>query len=147
LKYGQDSRRTGEIIFGMVQRGGGVKVWHVRSTGARVLQPIIRDNVEHGSLVFTDGWLTYRKLPEMGYYHNWTDHARGQRVDGENHTQNIENVWSHFKRGIKGVYRHVSPKYVQRYAEEYAWRYSHRNDVSMFWSLMGSIVAVQQIDK
>lgn len=140
LRYGYDARRTGEVVFGIVERGGRVKVWHVKSTGARVLQPIIREHVDHGSMIFTDGYMAYRRLPEMGFYHNWTDHGKGQRVDGENHTQNIENVWSHLKRGIKGVYRHIGKSYIQAYADEYAWRYSNRNKPSMFWSLMSQVV-------
>lgn len=138
-RYGYDARRTGEIVFGIVQRGGSVKVWHVKSTGARVLQPIIRDNVKYGTLIHTDGYQGYRRLPQMGFEHRWTDHGAGQYYTEASYTQNIENVWSHFKRGIKGVYRHIGHDYVQAYANEYAWRYSNRNKPSMFWSLMCKI--------
>lgn len=135
-RYGRDARRKGEIIFGVVQRGGMVKVWHVKSTGARVLQPLIRKHVLYGTTVHTDGHGAYRRLPKMGYEHYWTDHGKLQFVSPQSHTQNIENVWSHFKRGIKGVYRHVEPKYVEAYAREYAWRYNYRNATSMFWALL-----------
>lgn len=138
-RYGFDARRKGEIVFGMVQRGGAVKVWHVRSAGARVLQPLIRNNVKYGTLIHTDGYQGYRRLPKLGYEHRWTDHGAGQYYTPDSYTQNIENVWSHFKRGIKGVYRHIGRPYIQLYANEYAWRYSNRNTTSMFWALMGSI--------
>ena len=120
----------------MVQRGGHVKVWHVRSAGARVLQPLIRDNVKYGTLIHTDGLNAYRRLPQMGFEHRSTDHSAGQFYTEDSYTQNIENVWSHFKRGIKGVYRHIGKPYIQVYANEYAWRYSNRNKPNMFWSLM-----------
>lgn len=135
-RYGSDARRTGEVVFGIVQRGGVVKVWHVKSTGARVLQPLIRQNVKHGTLIHTDGYLAYRKLPQMGFEHRWTDHGKGQYYTPDSYTQNIENVWSHFKRGIRGVYRSIGKKYVQAYADEYAWRYSNRNKPNMFLSLL-----------
>lgn len=138
-RYGFDARRKGEVVFGIVQRGGSVKVWHVKSTGARVLQPIIRSYVKSGSTIHTDGYLGYRRLPQMGYKHHWTDHSKFQFYTPESSTQNIENVWSHFKRGIKGVYRHIDKKYIQAYANEYAWRYSHRNATSMFWALMEQV--------
>lgn len=134
--YGFDVRRKGEVVFGMVQRGGMVKVMHVKSTGARVLQPLIYKHVAVGSVIHTDGFLAYRKLPRMGYEHRWTDHGAGQYYTEDSYTQNIENVWSHFKRGIKGVYRHIGKQYIGAYANEYAWRYSNRNKPSMFWSLM-----------
>lgn len=146
-RYGYDARRKGEIVFGIVQRGGAVKVWHVRSAGARVLQPLIRNNVKHDTLVHTDGYLAYRRLPKMGYPHRWTDHGNGQYFTPDSSTQNIENVWSHFKRGIKGVYRHIDKKYVQAYANEYAWRYSNRNATSMFWTLLESVSSEQLSSK
>jgi transposase len=135
-RYGLDARRTGEIVVGMVQRGGGVKVWHVKAAGARVLIPMIRQNVAPGTLIHTDGYLAYRKLPVWGYEHRWTEHGKGEYYREDSYTQNIENVWSHFKRGIRGVYRHIDKKYVQNYANEFAWRYSNRNRTSMFWALM-----------
>jgi transposase-like protein len=135
-RYGRDARRTGEVVFGMVQRNGIAKVWHVKTAGARVLRPLIEQNIKHGTLIHTDGFLFYRTLPKVGYEHRWTEHGEGQYYTPDSSTQNIENVWSHFKRGIKGVYRHIGPKYVQAYANEYAWRYSNRNKPSMFWSLM-----------
>lgn len=56
------------------------------------------------------------------------------------HLVSVENLWSNMKRGIRGVYRHVSPKYLQAYADEYAFRYSHRKDFQpMFWSLMDRV--------
>lgn len=142
-RYGYDARRTGSVIFGMVHRQSGhVKVWHVLNTNFRTFLPLIRENVKYGSTIYTDGYKAYGALPKHGYNRKATDHGKHQWVDlndRSNYTQNIENVWSHFKRGIKGVYRHISVRYIQLYADEYAWRYSHRNDFSMFWSLMGRI--------
>lgn len=140
-RFGHDARRTGEIVFGMVQRNGIAKVWHVKTAGARILQPLIRQHVKQGSIVHTDGWPAYRKLSKMGYEHRWTDHGSSEFYTPESSTQNIENIWSHFKRGIKGVYRHIAPQYVGAYANEYAWRYSNRKKPSMFWSLMCRISA------
>jgi hypothetical protein len=137
--YGKDARRKGEVILGIVERGGRAKVWHVRSSGARVILPIIESNVRFGSLIHTDGYWGYATLQRRGYEHRTTNHSVGEFYTPDSSTQNIENLWSHFKRGIRGVYRHVSDRYLQLYAQEYAWRYSHRNAISSFWALMGEI--------
>jgi transposase len=125
-RYGRDTRRTGQVVVGMVQRGGIVKMWHVDGANATNIMPLIRDNVSTKAIVHTDGWHGYRKLPTKGYEHRWTDHGKLQFYTEDSYTQNIENVWSHFKRGIKGVYRHIGNNYIQNYADEYAWRYSNR---------------------
>jgi len=138
-RYGYDARRTGQAVFGILQRGGIVKVWHVPNTNGSLLMEFFHENVKYGSTVHTDGYQAYRNLQRAGYEHKTTEHGKRQWVDADdtsNYTQNIENMWSHFKRGIKGVYRHISAKYLQLYAQEYAWRYSNRKKPSMFWSLM-----------
>lgn len=129
-----------QVVFGMVERGGRAKVKHVKSSGVRVLTPTIKDNVKPGTLVYSDEWKAYKKLDLHGYPHASINHSKSRYVDGNVHTQNVENLWSNMKRGIKGVYRHVDPRYLQAYIDEYAFRYSHRNYFQpMFWALMGRV--------
>lgn len=138
-RYGRDARRTGEVIFGAVQRGGSVKVWHVPTAGVRILRPIIQNNVKVGSTIHSDGWGAYRTLSYHGYDHRTTNHSAGEYYTPSSYTQNIENVWSHLKRGMKGVFRHVSPTYLQLYANEFAWRYNHRHNDVLFWCLLTDV--------
>lgn len=129
-----------QTVFGMVERGGKAKVRHVKSSGKRVLIPEIQDGIVAGSTVYSDEWRAYDKLPLYGYPHASIKHSANRYVDGNVHTQNVENLWSNMKRGIRGVYRHVDAQYLQAYVDEYAFRYSHRKDFQpMFWSLMGKI--------
>lgn len=134
-----------QVVFGMVERDTGrAKVRHVKSSGARVLQPIIQKEVKRGNTIISDEYASYTALPRLGYRHSTVNHSRWQFVDCWVYTQNIENLWSHIKRGITGVYRHVSPKYLQAYVNEYAFRYSHRNDYQpMFWAIIGRIDKVK----
>ena len=88
-RYGVDGRRTGQVVVGIVERGGNVKVWHTPTAGARIVQPLIRNNVNPGSIVHTDGYLAYRPLSKMGYDHRWTDHGKGEFYTPDSYTQNI----------------------------------------------------------
>jgi len=128
-----------EVIFGMVERGGRAKVRHVKSSGKRVIIPELLKGIETTSTVYSDEAKIYGKLVLWGYQHATVNHSMRQYVDGVRHTQNVENLWSNMKRGIKGVYRHVDPKYLQAYADEYAFRYSYRKSPSMFWALLGRV--------
>lgn len=132
-----------QTIFGMVERGGKAKVKHVKSSGKRVLIPEIQEGVKPGTTVYSDEWKVYNKLPMYGYPHASIKHSSQRYVDGKVHTQNIENLWSNMKRGITGVYRHVDNKYLQAYADEYTFRYSHRHDFQpMFWALISRVSQV-----
>lgn len=61
-------------------------------------------------------------------------------MQGNVHTNTIEGFFSLLKRGISGVYHQVSAKYLQRYLDEYAFRYNHRNDLSHIFRTMLSRV-------
>lgn len=139
-KFGNTGSRRGEVIFGMVQRDGAAKAWHVPTNGARVLKPLIQSNVKHGSLVHTDGYTLYNSLPKMGYEHRSTDHGTFEFYREDSSTQKVENLWSTMKPRWKGTFKHISPKYLQSYVDEYIWRYNHRNAISSFWSLMGQVL-------
>lgn len=125
-----------EVVMGMVERNGKAKVRHIKSSGARSLLPQIQKNIKPNTQIYSDQWGAYRTLPRLGFKHASINHKETYVV-GNIHTQNVENLWSNIKRGITGVYRHVDPKYLQAYVDEYAFRYSQRNsNQAMFWALM-----------
>ncbi|MBW8010964.1 MAG: transposase [Chloroflexi bacterium] len=66
----------------------------------------------------------------MGYEHDKILHSHKIYVMGDVHTNTIEGFWSLVKNGIRGVFHHVSPRHLQHYLNEYAFRYNHRNDIT-----------------
>jgi len=118
--------KTKEVVFGMVERKGNVKIQHVKSSGARVLLPAIQNNVKRESTIYSDQWQAYKTLGRRGYDHNVVNHSVHQYVVGNNYTQNIENVWSQLKRSVYGVYHQISPKHLQKYCSETEYRYNTR---------------------
>ncbi len=128
-----------QVVFGMVEREGRAKVKHVKSPGVRVLMPELMKGVSASATVYSDDHGSYRSLAKRGYNHRTINHTQLKYVSGVTHTQNIENLWSNIKRGITGVYRHVDPKYLQAYVDEYAFRYSNRNNPKMFNLILARI--------
>lgn len=115
-----------QVVFGMVERGGRAHVRHVKSSGVRVLSKEIHDGIDHEVVIYSDTHRSYRHLTKAGFVHFTINHSQQEYVAGDRHTQNVENLWSNIKRGITGVYRHVNPKYLQLYIDEYTFRYSYR---------------------
>jgi transposase-like protein len=124
-------------VFGMMQRNGNVIAKVVPNTEKQTLIPIIQEHVSKGSVIVSDDYSSYVALRE-DYTHKAVKHlpAGGKRRDGEryfitddgiHHTQNIENFWSIFKRGIFGVYHHVTAKHLQRYCDEFTARRNTRD--------------------
>ena len=121
----------------MVERGGRISAHVVDDISALTMYPWIRKYVKQGTRVITDQAGTYVNLPYSGFEHDSVKHADGIYVDGDVHTQTIENFWMLVKNGIKGAYHQVSPKHLQGYLNEYVWRYNHReDDAGMFLQLL-----------
>ena len=125
-----------QVIFGMVERGGRARIKHVKSSGTRVLVPEIQKNIEQTATIYSDEHGSYKLLKKRGYQHETVNHSKQQFVVGRVHTQNVENFWSQFKRGIYGVYRHCDKQYLQQYANEYAFRYSNRKSDTPIFELV-----------
>ena len=120
--------------FGILERNGKVIAKVVSNTQAKTLVPIVRKNVEVGSVVYTDGWEytgligSYKQMSvdhEKHFYGTTYATEYGEIITIS--TNGIENVWSHFKRMIIGIYYHVSKEYMQRYVDEYIFRFNTRN--------------------
>jgi transposase-like protein len=129
-----------EIVFGMVERGGKVVAGHVASRTKKELQATIRERVEAGSAIFSDELKSYEGL-ESEYQHAVIDHAV-EYVNGNVHTNTMENFWSLLKRGLHGTYISVEPFHLFRYIDEQSFRYNYRSltDAERFCAVMKQIV-------
>lgn len=128
-----------EIVFGMVQRGGTVIVGHVDTRAKKELQPIIRQHVEAGSAIFSDELKSCEGL-ETDYQHAVINHAV-EYVNGNVHTNTMENFWSLLKRGLHGTHISVEPFHLFRYLDEQAFRYNkrHATDKARFVQLCSMV--------
>lgn len=114
------------IVMGVLQRGGEIRAAVVSDREQKTLQPFVRENVQRLSRVFTDEAPSYNGLAD-DFMHNVINHAV-QYVDGQIHTNGVENFWSLLKRGLGGTYISVEPFHLFRYVDEQAFRYNNRND-------------------
>ena len=114
------------VVFGMVERNGIAKTVHVKSSGSRVLLPVIIKGVNPLANIYSDEWRAYKALPKYGHTHTTVNHSKLEYVRGTAHTNTIEGYWSQLKRSIDGTYHSVSPKYLQAYLNEFSFRYNLR---------------------
>ena len=111
-------------VFGMLQRGGKIIAKVVADTKVKSLRPHIDKYIVRGSTICTDEW-NYGNLDEH-YTHQRVFHAAKVYAIGDNHTNTIEGFWSLLKRGIIGIHHLTSRKHLQRYVNEFTFRYNTR---------------------
>ena len=113
------------IVMGLLDRKTKkIRLRHVANTQRETLQGVVREYIEGGSYIFSDAWVAYTGL-DREYIHQVIDHAESY-VEGNVHTNTIENFWSLLKRGLKGTYVAVEPFHLFRYLDEQAFRYNNR---------------------
>src|SRR4051794_3648975 len=115
-----------EAVFSLVERGGKVRSHHVADVTAATLRPILTAQVHKATFVMTDEGATAMSLGRGFEKHDMVNHSIGEYVRGDAHTNTIEGYFSIFKRGIYGVYHHVSAEHLKRYLGEFDFRYNHR---------------------
>jgi transposase-like protein len=112
------------IVFGLLDRETGkVRTSLVAARRKHHLHREIRENVAPGAELHTDALKSYDDLDE--YTHKVIDHAEAY-VDGNVHTNKLENFWSLLKRAIAGTYVSVEPFHLFRYLDEQSFRYNER---------------------
>lgn len=115
-------------VMGILERGADGKVSKVRTTvianrKKKAIQGEVRTHVEAGAALYSDALKSYEGLDE--FQHQVIDHAVAY-VDGNVHTNGLENFWSLLKRGINGTYVSVEPFHLFRYLDEQAFRFNNR---------------------
>ena len=127
-------------VMGILERGGKVRTVVVPNRRKKALQAEVRKHVEAGSALYSDALLSYEGLATE-FAHQVVDHAVTY-VDGQVHTNGLENFWSLLKRSISGTYVSVEPYHLFRYLDEQAYRFNNRkeNDFDRFKQAAAQIV-------
>ena len=87
---------------------------------------------ENGNTVITDEFRGYDPLQKNNFIHLRVDHTKAFSDNNGTHTNNIESFWATLKRGVYGIYHHISVKHMQAYVDEFCFRYNNRSRDDMF---------------
>ncbi len=115
-----------QVAFALVERGGKVRSTHVPNINAKTLEPILTSQSYLESALMTDDAGQYRLIGPAFARFETVNHGADEYVRGDAHTNTIEGYFSILKRGITGVYHHVSEAHLQRYLAEFDFRYNQR---------------------
>lgn len=115
-------------VVALVERGSGkVRAFPMPRVTADNLGKAIAANVKPNAHLMTDDFVPYRVVSEdAGMRHDTVAHTKDEYVRGNVHTNTVEGFFSLLKRGVNGVYHHVSREHLSRYCDEFAFRYENR---------------------
>ena len=111
----------------MRERGGKTVAMPLASVDMASVHRAIFDHVEPGATLHTDEAAVYQPLAGLFFGHASVNHSKGEFVRDGVTTNGVESVFAVFKRGLIGVYHHVSPDHLRRYVDEFAFRLNDGN--------------------
>ena len=110
-----------------------------RDTGkvrATVMPRVTRENLHEyigsnvnmkQSRLYTDEAPHYEHTGRRFFSHEQVKHSEGEYARGTMHTNTVEGFFGILKRGITGVYHHVGKGHLNKYVDEFSFRYNSRN--------------------
>ncbi|MDH4136602.1 MAG: IS1595 family transposase [Anaerolineae bacterium] len=120
-------------VFGLLCRGGQVRLFVLRNVQTETIQPIVYQMVERGARVYTDGYCIYHFLSRDGYQHKVVNHGAGEYaldLDGDGqcevHCNTMECTWSWLRQMIR-TYRGVSKVYLPLYIAQFEFLFNRRH--------------------
>jgi transposase-like protein len=113
-------------VMALVERGGKVRSFHVPNVTAQMLHPLIGRHAHRDSRFMSDELRIYTGIGWNFASHETVVHSEKEYVRGDVYTNTVEGYFSILKRGIYGVYQHVSETHLNRYLSEFDFRYSNR---------------------
>jgi transposase-like protein len=125
--YKSKKARNNRPVLALIERGGNVRSFHIPVADSATVAQIVRGNVHRESRLHTDESRLYAKVGEDYAAHETVLHSADEYVRGDVTTNTIENYFSVFKRGMRGVYQHCSEKHLHRYLAEFDFRYNNRS--------------------
>jgi transposase-like protein len=130
-----------EPVFGMIERDGKARTFHVSRINRHNVVGKLRDNIAiTADAVYTDDSRLYDRIPENVQKHEIVNHSAKEWVRGDVHTCTIDGYWGLLKRAIIGSFHQVSIKYLHRYLSEAQFKWNNREAQEMFLLVISALV-------
>src|SRR5258706_10929723 len=122
-----------EAVHALVERGGQMRAKHVANVTGKTLRKTIAKHVAKGTTMNTDDALAYYHLRKEFAAHGVVNHSAGEYVskDGKVHIQSAESFFAILKRGVYGSFHSISEQHLQRYCDEFAFRWNTRSSLGV----------------
>lgn len=126
-RYPSEDRKA--MVVALVERDGSARAFPMSRITIENVHETVRTHVDHfNAEMMTDEANHYGGNGKMGRMkHTTVNHSRGEYVRGKAHTNTVEGFFSLLKRGIIGTFHHIGTEHLDKYCNEFAFRYSWRH--------------------
>jgi len=125
-KRGRGTKKT--PVVALIERNGKSISYPIENVSGKTLKSAIKELVNNASTIITDEWKSYRGIgKDFAGGHRFVNHNVGEYVVDDIYTNTAESFFALLKRGVMGVFHHISKKHLFRYCAEFSFRWDNRN--------------------
>lgn len=134
-------------LMGAMQRGGRVAIKATRSANRKTIREFLKENLGDGvEAIYSDENAAYGDLSTKTRRHETVQHGKEEWCVGDVHTNSLEGAWGLFKRSIIGSFHRISMKHLDRYIDEFEFRFNNRNNPHIFRDAMRELVTCGNLE-
>ncbi len=135
------------MVLGAIERGGKIRLKVDNRADRETLHAFIKQMAApEAECIMTDEHPGYEGIADEDTRHETVSHSKDEWVRGECHTNTVENAWSLFKRSIVGSYHQISAKHLDRYLDEFEFRFNNRNNPYLFRDTLLRLIASENLE-
>ncbi len=122
LSMGPDQKIA---VLSLVERKGQARSFHIHKATKQTVHAVLDKHLDPQSRFMTDEAPHYQ-ADVKALEHHTVNHSKSEYGRGDVYTNSVEGFFSIFKRGMRGIYQHCGEQHLQRYLNEFDFRYSNR---------------------
>lgn len=133
------------IVLGAIQRGGQIRLDTAKAADRETLHGFIRKHAPNPERIMTDEYHPYKGIGDFDTTHETVQHGVKEYVRGDIHTNTVESAFGLFKRGVVGSFHQVSHKHLDRYLDEFEFRFNNRKNPYLFRDTITRLVRAEAL--
>ena len=135
-----------QMVVAALQRGGNLRIEKGPRNDRKTLHGFIKAHVsDDAENLYTDGLMAYRGVADHNTKHEVVEHIDGEYVRGDVHTNSVEGAFGLFKRAIVGSFHQISVKHLDRYLDEFEFRFNNRKNAHLFRDTLTRLVTAKAL--
>jgi transposase-like protein len=134
------------LVIGAAQVRGDyvrrIRLRVIKSAHGEILRRFITDSVDQGSHIFTDMWVGYQRVKEIGYEHTALESTAGDQDSTQ--IPHVHRIFSNLKTWLNGTHHGVSQEHLQAYLNEFCFRFNSRDRVQLAFNDILGLAAMRR---
>jgi len=128
VKHGKGRAYTHNktAVQALVERGGNMRARAIGRVTPMNLKGSLADMVDDNATLHTDELTAYKVIGRRFKQHETVNHSKGEYERDGVHVNSAESFFALLKRGVHGTFHHVGKQHLQRYCDEFSFRWNHR---------------------